>query len=90
MEDITDVDCAHIKRDCKDFEINNLGQYHDLYVQSNTLLLANVFQNFRNMCLKMLLMVGRGTRGAICHFAKANNKYMKDYNKNKELSYIQY
>ena len=34
-------------------------------------------------------MIGRGTRGEICYFAKANNKYMKDYNKNKELSYIQ-
>ena len=42
----------------------------------------------------MLLMVEKGTRGAICHsiyqYAKANNKYMKDYNKNKESSYIQY
>ena len=34
-------------------------------------------------------MVGRGTRGEICYFAKANYKYMKDYSKNKELSYIQ-
>ena len=30
-----------------------LGQYHDMYVQSNTLLLADVFWNFRNMCLKI-------------------------------------
>ena len=38
---------------CKDFEIKNSGEYHDLYVQSNTLLLTDVFENFRNMCLKI-------------------------------------
>ena len=53
MEDITDADYVHTKRVCKDFEIKNLGEYHDLYVQSNTLLLADVFENFRIMCLKM-------------------------------------
>ena len=53
MEYITDADYAHAKRVCKDFEIKNLGEYHDLYVQSNTLLLADVFENFRNMCLKI-------------------------------------
>ena len=41
------------KRVCKDFEIKNLGEYHDLYVQSNTLLLADVFENFLNMCLEI-------------------------------------
>ena len=34
------------------FEINNIGDYHDLYVQSDTLLLADVYENFRNMCLE--------------------------------------
>ena len=42
----------------------------------------------------MLLMVEKGIRGGICHsiyrYAKANNKYMKDYDKNKELTYLQY
>ena len=42
----------------------------------------------------MLLMVEEGIRGGICHaihrHAKANNKYMKSYDKNKESSYIQY
>ena len=50
MEDISDQDHAHT-RVCKDSEIKNLGEYHDLYVQSDTLLLADVFENFRNMCL---------------------------------------
>ena len=37
----------------KDFEIRNLGEYHDLYVQSDTLLLPDVLENFRNICLKI-------------------------------------
>ena len=129
IEDITDADYAHTKRVCKDFEIKNLGKYHDLYIQRDTLLLADVSENFRNMCLKiydlkpekflsanglawqaafkkakvkfdllidisMLLVVERGRRGGICHsiyrYAKANKEYMKDYDKNKESSYIQY
>ena len=53
MEDITDTDYAHAKRIYKDFEIKNLGEYHDLYVQSNTFLLADVFGNFRNMCFEV-------------------------------------
>ena len=44
--------------------------------------------------IDMLLIVEKGIRGGICHsiyrYAKANNKYMKYYNKNKELSYLQY
>ena len=39
MEYITDPDYAHAKRVCKDFEIKILGEYHDLYVQGDTLLL---------------------------------------------------
>ena len=42
----------------------------------------------------MLLVVGKGIRGGIYHsiyqYAKANNQYMKGYDKNQELSYIQY
>ena len=53
MEDITDADYAHAKRVCKDFETENLREYHDLYIQSDTLLLADVAENFRNMCLEI-------------------------------------
>ena len=53
MEDITDADYLHAKRVCKDFEIKNLGEYHDLYLKSNPLLLADVFENFRKMCLQI-------------------------------------
>ena len=123
MEDITDVDYRHGKT-VFEYVINkNLGDYHDLYVQSDTLLLADVFENFKNMCIKvykldpahflsapglawqaclektkvklelltdvdMLLMVEKGIRGGICHaiyrYTKANNKYMKNYNKDKK------
>ena len=31
----------------------NLGEYHDLYVQSNTLLLADVFENLRDKCIEI-------------------------------------
>ena len=53
MGDITDADSMHAKRICKDFEIKNLYEYHDLYLKSDTLLLADVFENFRKMCLKI-------------------------------------
>ena len=129
MEDISDIDYRYVNNVFKRFKLENLGDYHDLYVQSDTLLLADVFNNFRDMCIKeyeldpahflslpglawqaclkktnielelladydMLLMVEEGIRGGICHsihrYAKANNKYMKNYNNNEESSYIQY
>ena len=51
MEGITDVDHRHAKKVFKEFKMNNLGNYHNLYVQSNTILPANVFVNFRNKCI---------------------------------------
>ena len=53
IEDITDADYAHAKRVCKDFETKNLGEYHDLYVKSNPFVLADILENFRNMCLEI-------------------------------------
>ena len=51
IEDTTDADYTHAKQVCRDFEIKNIGKNHDLCVQSDTLLLADIFENFRNMCL---------------------------------------
>ena len=53
MEDITNADHAHAKRVFKDYERKNLEEYHDLYIQSDTLLLADIFENFRNMCINI-------------------------------------
>ena len=119
MEDITNADYIHAKRVCKDFEIKHLGEYHDYHLKNDTLPLADVFKNFRKMCLDpiqflaapglaweaalkktevklellidtdMLLMVEKGIRRGICHaihrYAKANNKYMEEYDKNKRI-----
>ena len=51
MEDVTDADYAQAKRVYKDFEIKHLGEYLDLYVQSDTLQLSDVLENIRDMCL---------------------------------------
>ena len=50
-EDISDKDYNHARKVWDVFGIRNLGDYHDLYVQSDTLLLADVFENFRDNCI---------------------------------------
>ena len=129
MEKIIDIDHNHATRVFKEFKMNNLGDYHDLYVQSDLLLLADVFANFRNMSLKtpgldpayfvslpgfawyaclkitrvklelitdidMLLMIESGMCGGVCHvmysYAKVSNKYMNNYDENKESSFLSY
>ena len=45
------IQTMRMRRVCKDFEIKSLREYHDLYVQGNTLLLADVFETFWSMCV---------------------------------------
>ena len=49
----TDEDYAHAQKVWDTFKIKNLGEYQDLYVQSDTALLADVFENFRDKCLEI-------------------------------------
>ena len=53
MRDIADADYMYAKRICKDFEIKDLGEYHDLYLKSDTFLLVDVFKNFRKKFLEI-------------------------------------
>ena len=128
-EDTTDEDYAHAQKVWDTIKIKILGEYHDLYVQSDTLLLADVFENFGDKCIEiyeldpahflsapglawqaclkktkvelelltdndMLIMYEEGTRGGMCQatyrYAKANNKYMKNYDGNIESSFLEY
>ena len=127
--DITDKDYMHAQKVFQELNFKNLGNYRDLCVQSDTLLLADVFENFRNKfieiheldpayfylapglvwqaCLKktgvelelltnidMVRMIEKGIKGGMCQamhrYAKANNKYMKNHDKNIESSYLMY
>ena len=49
---ITDKEYQHAERIWKELKIKNLGEYHDLYLKSDVLLLADVFEEFRNICLE--------------------------------------
>ena len=53
MKDITGANYMHAKRVCKGFQIKNLCEYLDLYLKSYMLLLADIFENFRKMCLEI-------------------------------------
>ena len=55
IKDITDADYTHAKRVCKDFKIKNLGEYHDLHVQSSTLLLADAFMKYDENLMRYVL-----------------------------------
>ena len=52
-EEIKDVGYRHGERVWEYLKIKNLGEYHDLYVQNNTLLLADLFDNFGNKCIEI-------------------------------------
>ena len=51
-EDISDIDYRHANNVLNGFKLEKLRGYHDLYVKSDTLLLADIFNNFREMCIK--------------------------------------
>ena len=53
LKDITDKDYTHAQKVHEEFKLKNLGNYHDLYVQSDTLMLADVFENFENKCIEI-------------------------------------
>ena len=53
MEDIVDVDYRHAKAAFKLFNNKNIGKYHDLYIQSDTVLISDVFENFRDKCIEV-------------------------------------
>ena len=52
MAGVKDEDYEHARSVWKEFEIKNLGEYHDLYLKMDVILLANVFEAFRDICLK--------------------------------------
>ena len=53
LEDITDKEYALAQKMFEKFRLKRLGDYHDLYVQSDILWLADMFENFRNKCIEI-------------------------------------
>lgn len=128
-EEITNTDYLHAMSVWSEFNIQTLGQYTDLYLKTDVLLLSDVFEHFRKTCkrhyqldpafyltapslsfdamlyktkvelelindLSMIRMIQSGIRGGVCmcshRHAKANNKYMSDYDSGKPDSFIVY
>ena len=129
QEKVSEEDFLHAQKVWKEFELKNMGDYHDLYLKTDVLLLADVMENFRKLCEKhyeldpahfftvpgmawdamlkmteiklelledvdMLLMIEKGIRGGISNafkrYAKANNKFMKDFDPAEKSSFIVY
>ena len=51
MSDISEYDYKHAQRVWKEFKLKNVGEYHDLYLKTDVLLVSNVIEAFRNSCL---------------------------------------
>ena len=52
MTGVSEEDYEHANRVWKEFGLKDLGEYHDLYLKTDVILLANVFKAFRKVCLK--------------------------------------
>ena len=128
-EHITDDDYKHAQKVWNTFQLQTMGEYHNLYLKSDIVLLADVFENFRKTCLQyykldpchyftspglswdamlkmtniqlelmtnidMFQFIEKGMRGGISYianrYAKANNKYMSEYDENMPSKYIIY
>jgi hypothetical protein len=128
-EEVNEEDYSRARKVFDRFNCNNLGDYHDLYLKTDVLLLADVFEDFRRVCLDnykldpahyisapglswdamlkwtgvkldllsnvdMYQFIEKGMRGGVSYighrYAKANNKYMSDYDPSKPSSYIMY
>ena len=126
---INNYNYNHVLNVWKTWKMKTLKDYLELYNESDVLLLADIFENFRDVCLKnygldpvyyytapglawdamlkmtkinlellsnidMLLMIEKGIRGGISiisnRYGKANNKYMKDFNKSEPSKYLMY
>ena len=119
----------HVLKVWETLKMKNLKEYHEVYNKTDVLLLADVFEKFRDICLKnygldpvyyytapglawdamlkmtdvklellsdvdKLLMIEKGIRGGVSmvsnRYGKANNKYMKDFNKKEPSKYLTY
>ena len=92
-EYIADADYRHAKKLFKEFKINNLGVYLSVHGLAWQACLKKTGIKLELLTdTNMLMMVEKGIRVGICHaihrFTKTNNKYMKNYDKNKESSYL--